>query len=85
MAGADFIRRVRKLARLRGISVEICAERGKGSHRHLAFGDRLTVVPDPKSELRKGTLHAMLKQPGLTLDELTWEAIWPTTSSIRQP
>ncbi len=71
MTGADFIRRVRKLGRIRGIPVEICAERDEGSHRHLYFGERLTVVPDPKGELKKGTLHAMLKQLGLTLDELT--------------
>ena len=71
MTGADFIRRVRKLGRLRGISVEVCAERGKGSHRHLYFGDRLTVVPDPKGELKKGTFHAMLKQLELTLEEFT--------------
>ncbi len=57
MTGADFIRRVRKLGRIRGIPVEICAERGKGSHRHLYFGERLTVVPDPNGELKKG--HSM--------------------------
>ncbi len=46
-------------------------ERGKGSHRTLYQGDRLTIVRNPKDELKTGTLHAMLAQLGLTIADLT--------------
>ena len=39
---------------------------GKGSHGILILGDRRTIVRNPKDELKTGTLHAMLKQLGLT-------------------
>lgn len=45
-------------------------ERGKGSHGTLYYGSRFTVVRNLKDELKPGTLYAMLKQLGLTLDEL---------------
>ncbi len=70
MKGSEFIRRVRKLGRKRGIKVRVRAERGKGSHRILYFGNRFTVVRDPKDELKTGTLHSMLTRLGLTLDDL---------------
>lgn len=70
MKGSELIRRVRRLGRRRGIPVEILAERGKGSHRLLYFGDRRTVVRNPKDELKTGTLRAILRQLGLTLHDL---------------
>ena len=68
--GAEFVRRVRKLGRRTGTSVEIHPERGKGSHGTLYFGSRFTVVRNLKDELKTGTLHAMLKQLGLRLEDL---------------
>jgi len=68
--GAEFVRRVRKLGREREIAVTFVKERGKGSHGTLYFGSRLTVVRNLKDELKKGTLHAMLRQLDLTLDDL---------------
>lgn len=50
--------------------VEFTAERGKGSHGTLRLGDRITIVRNLKDELKTGTLHAMLKQLGLTLEDL---------------
>ena len=70
MTGNEFIRGIRRLARRRGLKVEFVAERGKGSHGTLYFGDRLTIVRNPKDELKTGTLHAMLAQLGLTRAEL---------------
>jgi mRNA interferase HicA len=64
--GAEFVRRIRKIGRKRGVAVELVPERGKGSHGLLYFGTRFTVVRDLKDELKTGTLHAMLKQLGLT-------------------
>jgi mRNA interferase HicA len=71
MRGSEFIRKVRKLGRLRGIHVVFVHERGRGSHGTLYYGDRFTVVRNPKDELKTGTLHAMLTQLGLTLVDLT--------------
>lgn len=70
MKGAEFVRRVRKLGKRLGVSVEVDLERGKGSHGTLYFGSRFTVIRDLKDELRTGTLHAMLKQLGLRLEDL---------------
>lgn len=70
MKGSELIRQIRRLGRRRGISVEILAERGKDSHRLLYFGERRTVIRNPKDELKTGTLRAILKQLGLTLRDL---------------
>jgi len=70
VTGNEFIRRVRKLGRERGIAVSFVAERGKGSHGTLYFGERRTIVRNPKDELKKGTLGAMLRQLGIQRDEL---------------
>jgi len=73
VTGAEFIRKVRKLGRRRGVPVNFIVERGKGSHGTLYFGDRITVVKHRSSELKPGLLHAMLRQLGLTLDDLHGE------------
>ena len=70
MAGNEFIRKVRRLGRTRGVNVTFIAERGKGSHGTLYYGDKRTIVRNPKDELKTGTLHAMLSQLGLTLADL---------------
>jgi mRNA interferase HicA len=70
MKGAEFVRRVRRLGRKSGVAVTFDRERGKGSHGTLYYGHRFTVVRNLKDELKKGTLHAMLKQLGLTMDRL---------------
>jgi mRNA interferase HicA len=70
MNGAEFIRRVRRVGRARGIPVEFDERRGKGSHGTLYFGDRATVVKDRKKELGAGLLNDMLKQLGLTKADL---------------
>jgi mRNA interferase HicA len=70
MKGAEFLRRVKRLGLARCIEVRFEAKRGKGSHGTLYFGAARTIVQDPKKELPKGTLHAMLQQIGLTLKDL---------------
>ncbi len=68
--GAEFVRRIRKLGRQRGIQVEWKAERGKGSHGLLYFGERLTTVRNLKDEVDRGAFHGMLKQLGLEARDL---------------
>jgi mRNA interferase HicA len=70
MKGAELVRRLRKLGRQREVTVAFIPERGKGSHGTLYFGERLTVIRNLKDEIKTGTLHAMLKQLGLTLQDL---------------
>lgn len=70
MRGNEFIRRMRDYAKRRGLPCEWRPDLGKGSHGVLVVGVRRTVVRNPKDELKTGTLHAMLKQLGLTLDDI---------------
>jgi mRNA interferase HicA len=70
MRGNEFIKRVRRYARARGIPCEWHPEMGKGSHGVLILADRRTVVRNPKDELKTGTLHAMLKQLGLSQHDI---------------
>ena len=68
--GSEFIKRIQKLAKARGVMCSWHAGMGKGSHGVLKFGDARTVVRNPKDELKTGTYHAMLKQLGLTEKDL---------------
>lgn len=70
MKGSEFIRKVQGLAKARGLGCRVDEKRGKGSHVTLYFGDRMTIVRNPKDELKTGTLHAMCKQLGITRAEL---------------
>ena len=70
MKGHEFIRRVLKLAKRRNIVAKVDQKRGKGSHVTLHYGDQHTVVRNPKDELKTGTFNAMLKQLGLSKDEI---------------
>lgn len=68
--GAEFIRRVRKLGRHQEVAVNWVPERGKGSHGTLYYGTRFTIVQNLTNELKKASLHTMLDQLGLTLEQL---------------
>jgi len=70
VTGAEFVRKVKKVGRRRGVPVEFVAERGKGSHGTLYYGTRRTTVKHRQTELSPGLLHAMLAQLGLTLEDL---------------
>lgn len=70
MSGSEFLRKVERVAKERGITVRFLPRRGKGSHGTLHYGERFSVVRNPKDELKSGTLHGMLKQLGLTLADI---------------
>jgi predicted RNA binding protein YcfA (HicA-like mRNA interferase family) len=59
------------LAKERGLEFSYDARHGKGSHGQLLFGAKLTTVKDPKKEIGPGLLNDMLKQLGLTKDDLS--------------
>jgi mRNA interferase HicA len=68
--GNEFLKKLRKLAKERGIAFEWHPNLGKGSHGILKFGDKKTVLRNVKDELKTGTFHAMLKQLGLSEKDL---------------
>jgi mRNA interferase HicA len=70
VTGGEFVRKVRKVGRPKGVEVEFVAERGNGSHGTLYYGARRTTVKDRRTELSPGLLHARLAQLGLTVDDL---------------
>jgi len=65
MKASEFIKRVERVAKQRGISCRFDAARGKGSHGTLYFGDKRTVVKDRRKEVGRGLLHSMLNDLGL--------------------
>lgn len=71
MKGSEFIQRVQRHAKRHNLTCRIDQKRGKGSHVTLYLGDRLTIVRNPKDELKTGTLHAMLKQLGISLHDMS--------------
>ena len=68
--GNEFLRRLNRFGRARGIPVRIDEERGKGSHVTVYLGERFTVVKDRRKEIGPGLLHSMLRQLGLTERDL---------------
>jgi mRNA interferase HicA len=69
VTGKEFIRRVRRLARKRGVLVEVNKSAGKGDHRKLYFGSRRATLPG-LGELKTGTFHGLCKQLGIDPKEL---------------
>ncbi|HUI25487.1 MAG TPA: type II toxin-antitoxin system HicA family toxin [Candidatus Kryptonia bacterium] len=65
MRGAEFIRKVQKVGRQRGLPVRLVASRGKGSHGTLYLGTAFTTIKDRKKEIGPGLLRVMLKDLGL--------------------
>jgi mRNA interferase HicA len=70
MTGSEFIHRVQHYSKAHGLACRVDRKRGKGSHVTLYMGATLTIVRNPRDELKTGTLHAMLKQLGLALTDL---------------
>ncbi|MFO7751430.1 MAG: type II toxin-antitoxin system HicA family toxin [Desulfobacteraceae bacterium] len=65
MNGSEFIKKIKKLGKQRGVSVRFTVNRGKGSHGTLYYGAAFTVVKDRKKELPTGTFRDMLSHLGL--------------------
>lgn len=57
--GAEFERRVRKLARRKRVPCRFLAGKGKGSHGRLYFGDEFTTLKDRKKEIGRDLLAKM--------------------------
>ena len=70
MTGDEFVRRVRRLGRERGVAVRFESRKGKGSHGRLHYGGRFTTVKDRREEIGQGLLAAMTRQLGLSREDL---------------
>lgn len=70
MRGAEFVRKIQRIARQRGLTVRLVESRGKGSHATLYLGLAFTTVKDRKKEIGPGLLKTMLKDLGLSEDDL---------------
>ena len=70
MTGNEFLRRINRLGRDRGIAVCFDQRHGKGSHGTLHFGSHKTTLKDLRKEIGAGLLHVMLGQLGLSRRDL---------------
>ena len=70
MTGAEFVRKVRRLGRARGVTVRFDRRKGKGSHGRLYYGSRSTIVKDRKKEISAGLLAHMLAQLELSKEDI---------------
>jgi mRNA interferase HicA len=70
MTGNEFLRRITRLGRARGIAVRFDRRHGKGSHGTLSYGSHKTTLKDLRKEIGTGLLHEMLAQLGLSRHDL---------------
>lgn len=68
--GSEFLRKVKAVARRNKLAYRWVPERGSGSHGTLYVGSRFTVVKDLKKELGLGLLADMLKQLGISKEDV---------------
>lgn len=59
MTGAEFERRVRRLARGRDLRCQFVGAKGKGSHGRLYLGSEFTTLKDRKKEIGRDLLAKM--------------------------
>lgn len=71
MKGSELVRKLKKLAKMKGIRFKLVKERGKGSHGTLHWDDKFSTIPNLKDELKSGTLQAILNQLGIKRDDLS--------------
>jgi hypothetical protein len=69
MNGRQFITRVRRWAKSRGLEVRFLASEGPGSHGTLHVGGRKTTVKDRRKEIGKGLLAKMLADLEIERDD----------------
>ncbi len=70
VTGAEFIRRIRRAARMHSEEVHFETRPGKGSHSRLYYAGRFTTVKDRKKEIGPGLLRKMLADLGLKRDDI---------------
>lgn len=59
MTDQEFLRKLRRYARGRGLVVDYRPELGKSSHAEVRLGERRTYLP--RGEIKPGTLRSILR------------------------
>ena len=67
MTDQEFLRRLRRYARKRGLQMEYRPDHGKGSHAEVWLGDRKTTLP--RGEMKPGTFRSILRDLGIDKQE----------------
>jgi mRNA interferase HicA len=70
LKGAEFLRRVQKLARRKNVSCQLVADKGKGSHGRLYFDEEFTTLKDRKKEIGRDLLAKMCRDLKIDPHEL---------------
>jgi mRNA interferase HicA len=65
MTGAEYERRVKKLAKVEKVRSFLDPSKGKGSHGRLYFGDKYTTLKDRKKEIGEGLFRKMCADLGI--------------------
>lgn len=63
--GSEFLRKLQRLARRRGVRFHYEPSLGKGSHGRVWLEKVSTIMKDPKKELGTGLLRAMCRDLGI--------------------
>ncbi len=61
MKGSEFERRLRRSARRDKVTCHFVADKGKGSHGRLYFGDEFTTLKDRNKEIGRDLLAKMCR------------------------
>ena len=61
MNGSEFLRKLQRLARRRGVGFQYESGLGKGSHGRVWLDTASTTLKDPRKELGAGLLRAMCR------------------------
>ena len=70
MNGHEFLKRLRRLGKATGHRVVYDGKPGKGSHGRVYYGAAFTTLKHPAKEIGSGLLNKMLRDLGLTKDDL---------------
>jgi mRNA interferase HicA len=68
--GEELLRKLRKLAKSKGVAFRFDPSHGKGSHGRVTFGSAFTTVKDLKKDIGKGLLSDLCKDLGIDPKEL---------------
>ena len=70
LKGSEFLRKLKALAKRKGLAYMWNRERGAGSHGTVYLGDRFSVVKDLKKEIGPGLLADLCKQLEIQKEDL---------------
>ena len=70
MTGAEFLRKLKRLGRRRGVLVAFDPKHGDGSHGRVYYGGAFTTLKDRKKEIGHGLLNQMCGELGVDRREL---------------